>query len=574
MEASFWDGKRAPGVIDTVDVEEHQSVLLAINTALKSHRDRPAFTSLGYTMTFGELDRHSDNFASYLQRFTDLKPGDRIAIQLPNSLQYPIVVYGAIRAGLIIVNTNPLYTAHEMLHQFKDADVKALVYMEMFGDRVETILEKSDIHYFFNTCIADMLPPLKRFAINWAAKYIKKLVPDHCMPGSVPLLKALSLGDKIPYSPIPNPDKDDVVVLQYTGGTTGVAKGAMLTNGNLVANVSQGKATLSQTGKDGKPLYSPGEEILIAPLPLYHIYSFTVHLVMLVCSGDHSILIANPRDTDTFIRMIKPWKMTAFVGLNTLFISLMDHPKFKGCDFSRLKMTLSGGTAITADTIERWKSVTGCDIAEAYGLTECSPMVCSNPINGLGKEGTVGVAAPNTALKVIDADENELPLGERGELCVKGPQVMLGYWKRPEASKDTLTQDGWLRTGDIAIIEEDGYVSIVDRLKDLILVSGFNVYPNEIEDVVSLMSQVAECAVIGVDNKKSGEAPMLFVIKNSEVSREEILTHCRSRLTGYKLPRSIEFVDELPKSLVGKILRRELRDSFLSGEFSNFIESA
>jgi long-chain acyl-CoA synthetase len=349
--------------------------------------------------------------------------------------------------------------------------------------------------------------------------------------------------------------------LQYTGGTTGVAKGAMLTHGNIVANMLQAKSMINQVDDNGNPLYTQGSEIIVAPLPLYHIYSFTIHLMCLFSAGEHSIFIADPRNTKMFIRMIRPFKFTGFVGLNTLFVSLMEHPDFKKCDFSEFKLTLSGGTALTSDTVYRWREATGCDIAEGYGLTECSPIACGNPSGGLARIGTVGVPAPNTAVKVIGEDGNELPFGERGELCIRGPQVMKGYWQRPDETAKTFTNDGWLKTGDIATIEEDGYVKIVDRLKDLIIVSGFNVYPNEIEDVLAKLNGVLESAAIGVPDDKSGEAVKVVIVKKDpSLTSEQVITHCRQNLTNYKVPRYVEFRHELPKTNVGKILRRALRE--------------
>ncbi len=562
MEASFWDGKRAPGVKDAIDLSTYDSVVEVIENSFKRYADRPAFTSIGYTLTYRQIDEYSAAFANYLQNHTTLKPGDSIAIQMPNILQYPIAMYGALRAGLRVVNTNPLYTEREMLHQFNDSGAKALLCMDVFAKSVENVKDQTGIKHIIVTSLADMLPGLKRVVINAAAKHIKKMVPAYSLPEAISFRKCLKLGKGKGFQATHMKNPNDTIILQYTGGTTGVAKGAELTNRNLVANMLQSAAALAQTTADGKPMKGENQAIIVAPLPLYHIYSFTVHLMALFELGDHSILIANPRDTETFIRFMKPWKLTGVVGLNTLFVSLMASPRFKEMDFSEMKLTLSGGTALPDATAKRWKEITGSGVSEAYGLTECSPAVTMNPANDLERMGTVGQAMPGTALMCIDDNGDEVAVGERGELCVKGPQVMKGYWNRPEATKDTFTPDGeWLRTGDVAVIDEDGFVKIVDRIKDLILVSGFNVYPNEIEDVVAGHPGVENCAVIGVPDEKTGEAAKLFVVASDQnLTAEELKTFCKDKLTAYKLPRQIEFRDELPMTPVGKILRRELKD--------------
>lgn len=564
MDANFWHGKRPPGVADEIPLDKYQAAVEVLEQAVKEHAGRPAFTNAGHTLTFTEIDQLAAHFASYIQHHTDLKPGDRIAIQLPNTLQYPVAVLGALRAGLVLVNTNPLYTEREMLHQFDDSGAKALLFIDMFGNKVQKIAEQTGIKYFFVTSLADLLPAPKRWVINAATKYIKKMVPHYSLPGQIPLRKALSIGAKQPFKKLASPKWDDVAVLQYTGGTTGVAKGAMLTNGNLIANMEQARAAIKQTDSKGRPLYEPGTEIVVAPLPLYHIYAFTVHMMGLFAAGEHSILIANPRDPGMFIRMMKPWRVTAMTGINTLFVSLMDHPAFKTLDLSSMKFTLSGGSALPADTAMRWQKATGCAISEGYGLTECSPIISVNGAGDTARIGTVGVPVPNTQVKLLDENGNEVALGERGELCVKGPQVMKGYWNRPEETANVFTADGWLRTGDVAVIDPDGHIRIVDRIKDLILVSGFNVYPNEIENVVSSHPAVQTCACIGVPDAKTGESPKLFIIpKHDNVTKDEIMAYCRENLTGYKLPRQIEFRTELPMTPVGKVLRRELKDAEL-----------
>ncbi|SDS14079.1 long-chain acyl-CoA synthetase [Halopseudomonas litoralis] len=560
MEATFWNDKRPPGVPHDIDLSQFNSIIEVFESSCAQHADNPAFTNMGVTLSYRELEQYSAAFASYIQNYTDLKPGDRIAIQMPNVLQFPIAVFGAMRAGLVVVNTNPLYTAREMRHQFTDSGARALIYMNLFGHLVEDVLPDTDIKYLFEARMGDMLPPIKGLLINAAVKHVKKMVPAYRLPHAVSFKSALSRCRDLSPMPVSR-TLDDIAVLQYTGGTTGVAKGAMLTHGNLVANMLQVHANLQQVDKDGQRLMGDGGEVIIAPLPLYHIFAFTVNCMCMMLAGHHNVLITNPRDIPGFIKELKKWQFSSIVGLNTLFVALMEHPEFKDLDFSRLKSTTSGGTALVKATAERWQSKTGSGIGEGYGLTECSPVVCSSPGDGLARLGSVGLAVPGTALKVTDEDGNELPIGERGELCVKGPQVMKGYWQRPDATAEAMDADGWFKTGDVAVIDEDGFVSIVDRIKDLIIVSGFNVYPNEIEDVVAAHPKVANAAAIGVPDEKSGEAVKLFVVPSAaDLTVDELKTYCRSNFTGYKVPRYYEIRESLPMTPVGKILRRELRD--------------
>ena len=560
MEASFWSDKRPPGVPNDIDLTEYSSIIDVFERSCKKYADRPAFSNMGETMTYGDLERHSAAFASYLQNHTDLQPGDRIAVQMPNVLQFPIAVFGAIRAGLIVVNTNPLYTAREMRHQFKDSGAKALVYMNVFGHLVQEVLPDTGIKYLFEARMGDMLSPLKGFVVNTVVKRVKKMVPSYELPEAVSLKTALSRCKGEAPRQV-SKTLDDVAVLQYTGGTTGVAKGAMLTHGNLVANMLQVYANMQQVDKDGKKIMSDNGEIVIAPLPLYHIFAFTANMMCMMLAGHHNVLITNPRDIPGFVKELKKWKFSSVVGLNTLFVALMEHPEFSEIDFSNLKSTTSGGTALVKATAERWEGKTGSRIGEGYGLTECSPVVCSSPGDGMARLGTVGLPVPGTSLKVIDDDGKEVGIGERGELCVKGPQVMKGYWERPEATAESIDNDGWLKTGDIAIIDEDGFVAIVDRKKDLIIVSGFNVYPNEIEDVVAAHPKVANAAAIGVPDERSGEAVKLFVVPSADdLTIDELKAYCRANFTGYKVPKHYEIRDSLPMTPVGKILRRELRD--------------
>ncbi len=561
MQADFWNDKRPPGVPNDIDPNAFGSIVEVFERSCKKFADRPAFSNMGVTLTYAELDRLSAAFAAYLQRHTDLKPGERIAVQMPNIMQYPIAVFGALRAGLIVVNTNPLYTAREMKHQFKDAGVRALVYVNLFGHLVQEVLPDTSIDYLIEARMGDMLPSLKGWLVNTVVKKVKKMVPAYHLPQALSFKSVLAEGRGGALKPV-SLSLDDIAVLQYTGGTTGVAKGAMLTHGNLVANMQQVDACLSQLDDNGQPLMKQGQEIMIAPLPLYHIYAFTANCMCMMVNGNHNILITNPRDIPGFVKELKKWRFSALLGLNTLFVALMDHPEFKDLDFSNLKVTNSGGTALVKATAERWQAMTGCPVVEGYGLTETSPVASTNGYGKLARLGTVGIPVPGTAFKVIDDDGHELPVGERGELCIKGPQVMKGYWQRPEATAEVMDAEGWFKSGDIAVIDPDGFVRIVDRKKDMIIVSGFNVYPNEIEDVVMAHPQVASCAAIGVPDERSGEAVKLFVVPRAggTVTVEELKAYCKENFTGYKVPRHIVLKDALPMTPVGKILRRELRD--------------
>ena len=561
MQPDFWNEKRPAGVPLDIDMTAFKSVVDVFERSCKKFADRPAFSNLGVTITYAELERHSAAFAGYLQEYTDLKPGDRIAVQMPNTLQYPIAVFGAMRAGLIVVNTNPLYTSREMRHQFKSAGIRALVYLNMFGKRVQEVLQDTEIDYLIEARMGDMMPAAKGWITNLVVDKVKKLVPAYQLPQAIPFKNVLRRGAGQVIRPLVVA-LDDIAVLQYTGGTTGLPKGAMLTHGNLVANMQQIRACLSQHAEDGLPMFKDGQEIMVAPLPLYHIYAFTANCMCMMVTGNHNLLITNPRDIKGFIKELKNWKFSGLLGLNTLFVALMDHPDFKDLDFSHFKLTNSGGTALVKTTAERWERLTGCRIVEGYGLTETSPVASANPYGPQARLGTVGMPVPGTLMKVISDDGIELGLGERGELCVKGPQVMKGYWQNPEATAEVLDAEGWFKTGDIAVIDPDGFVRIVDRKKDLIIVSGFNVYPNEIEDIVMAHPKVANCAVIGVPDERTGEAVKLFVVPRAGgVTVEELKAYCKENFTGYKVPKQIVLRDALPMTPVGKILRRELRDT-------------
>ncbi|MFN3768261.1 MAG: long-chain-fatty-acid--CoA ligase FadD1 [Ectopseudomonas guguanensis] len=556
MTENFWKDKYPVGVAAEINPDQYPNILAVLKESCQRFADKPAFSNLGKTLTYGEIYKLSGDFAAYLQKHTDLKPGDRIAVQLPNVLQYPIVVFGAMRAGLVVVNTNPLYTAREMEHQFNDSGAKALICLANMAHLAEQVVPKTGVKHVIVTEVGDMLPTFKRLLVNAVIKHVKKMVPAYNLPQAVKLNDALAKGRGQSFSEA-NPSNADIAVLQYTGGTTGVAKGAMLTHRNLVANMLQVKELMGANLDEGC-------EVLIAPLPLYHIYAFTFHCMAMMLIGGHNILLTNPRDLPAVVKDLAKYRFTGFVGLNTLFVALCNNEEFRKLDFSALKLTVSGGMALQLATAERWKEVTGCAICEGFGMTETSPVATVNPFSAI-QLGTIGIPVPSTLCRIINDDGQELAIGEIGELCVKGPQVMKGYWQRQEATDEILDADGWLKTGDIGLIQEDGYLRIVDRKKDMILVSGFNVYPNELEDVLATLPGVLQCAAIGVPDEKSGEAIKVFVVvkPGESVTKEQVMEHMRANLTGYKVPKAVEFRDVLPTTNVGKILRRELRDEEL-----------
>ena len=556
MNENFWKDKYPEGIPTEIDPDQYPNIQAVLKESCQRFADKPAFTNLGKTLTYGDLYRMSGDFAAWLQNYTDLQPGDRIAVQLPNVLQYPVVVFGAIRAGLVVVNTNPLYTTREMEHQFNDSGAKALICLANMGHLAEIVVPNTDVKTVIITEVADFLPPLKRLIVNSVVKYVKKMVPAFHIPNSLKLNDILALGSKKAARNV-NPDSNELAVLQYTGGTTGVAKGAMLTHRNLIANMLQAQAMMASN-------LGHGTETIVAPLPLYHIYAFTFHCMAMMMTGNNNLLITNPRDLPSMIKDMKNNKFSGFVGLNTLFVALCNNEDFRKLDFSRLKMTISGGMALQVNAAKRWAEVTGTQICEGFGMTETSPIATVNPIQKI-QLGSIGIPVASTLCKVIDDDGNELALGEKGELCVKGPQVMKGYWLRDDATKEVMDEEGWLRTGDIAIIQEDGYIRIVDRKKDMILVSGFNVYPNEIEDVLATLPGVLQSAAIGIPSEKSGEAIKVFIAlrPGQSLTKDEVVAHMRSNLTSYKVAHLVEFRDELPITNVGKILRRALRDEEL-----------
>lgn len=534
-----------------VDFGQYQSVTDVFLDACSKYAEKPAYSCMGQTLSFADMERLTANFASYLQNHTDLNVGDRIAIQLPNVLQFPIAALGAMRAGMVVVNTNPLYTAREMEHQFNDSGAKALVILANMANMAEIVVPNTDIKLVMVTQLADMHPFAKRVLINTVVKRVKKMVPPYSLPQAVSFRQTLALGAK--KAPVAVPlTLADTAVLQYTGGTTGVSKGAQLLHQNLVANMMQVRELILD-------ILDGDREVMIAPLPLYHIYAFTVSLVI-TNMGHETVLIPNPRDIPAFVKELSRHNFTSFAGLNTLFVALCNNKGFNELDFSHLKHTVSGGMALTEAAAGKWLSVTGCQIQEAYGLTETSPAVSSNPYNDI-RIGTIGKVLRGTQVKVIGEDGSDLGLNQEGELCVKGPQVMAGYWQLPEATAQVIDAEGWFKTGDVAILAEDGFIRLVDRIKDMINVSGFNVYPNEIDDIASQHPGILECAAVGIPSEMSGETVKLFVVKSDpDLTEADVLAHCRENLTAYKVPKAIEFRDELPKTNVGKILRRALRE--------------
>lgn len=534
-------------------MDQYQSINHMFQQICKRFPYSPAFSCLGQTITYKQLDEYSRQFASYLQHQTTLAPGDRLAVQLPNLLQYPVVLFGALRCGVVIVNTNPLYTGRELKHQLVDSGAKVLVVLANLSRAAEDVIDDTQIQHVIITEVGDMHSFFKRNVINSVLRYVKKQVPKCHFPSEVSFRRALQLGSRDQPTEVER-GPDDLAFLQYTGGTTGLAKGAMLSHSNLLANCRQ---VLTFWGDYLKQ----GEEVFLAPLPLYHIYGFTMHCMVILHIGGESVLVPNPRDLNSVVKAFQSHQLTGMVGLNTLFVALIRNSAFKALDFSSLRITTSGGMALADDTALSWKRVTGTQPVEGYGLTETSPVVTSNdPRNP--RVGTIGVALPETEVKVIGPEGNILSAGEAGELCVKGPQVMKGYWQRPEATAEILSDDGWLRTGDIAVIDEDNYIRIVDRQKDMVIVSGFNVYPNEVENVLVSHPDIVEAAVVGVPDDNSGEAVKAFIVTNSEsdLDDEQLRVFCKQQLTSYKVPRFFEYRQELPKSNVGKVLRRELRD--------------
>lgn len=550
----IWLKNYPKGVSHEIDLSKYASLVDLYDESIRMFTTKKAFTNLGVSLTFTELNEKVETFASFLQNELKLKKGDRIAIQMPNVLQFPVVAFAALKIGLTVVNTNPLYTAKEMQHQFKDAGVKTVVILANFAHLLEKIIKDTPVESVVITELADLFPTPKRILVNAVVKHIKKMVPAYDLPHAYTFRKAMAIGAQKKFTPVSS-SLDDIAFLQYTGGTTGVAKGAMLLHRNVLANVIQIREWM-------KPKLREGEEVAIAALPLYHIFALTLNCLGLLRYGAENVLITNPKDIPGFVKELKKTPFTVMSGVNTLFNALMNNPDFGSIDLSRVKVSVAGAMALQKAVTERWTKMTKSVIVEGYGLTEASPVVSCNPIDGTDRVGTIGLPFPSTDIKLVDDNDQEVPMGEPGELMCKGPQVMAGYWNRPDETEKVLSSDGWLKTGDMAVMENDGFLKIVDRKKDMILVSGFNVYPNEVEDAIASHPGVLEVAAIGVPDEHSGEIVKAVVVKKDpSLTSEQVIAHARESLTGYKTPRIVEFREELPKTNVGKILRRALRDS-------------
>ncbi|MFT4057958.1 MAG: AMP-binding protein [Legionella sp.] len=548
-----WFEQYQDGVPHEIDPGQYSSLVTLFKESCDKYKDRIAYSNLGTEINFKELDELSRDFAAYLQQLK-MKKGSRVAIMIPNILQYPIALFGILRAGFVVVNTNPLYTTDEVIHQMNDAEAEAIIVLANFAKTLEKALPSiPSIKHVIVTQIGDLFPSIKRFIVNSVVKYIKKMVPAYSIPRTVDFRYALLEGKQSTLHHV-ELDHDDIAFLQYTGGTTGVAKGAILTHGNLIANLLQAYSWIS-------PVI--GEyEIIVTALPLYHIFSLTANCLTFMKIGAKNILITNPRDMNHFIKELKHSGFTTITGVNTLFNAMLNHPKFKEVDFSKLKLTLSGGMTLQKSVALRWREVTNSPILEAYGLTETSPAATINPMSMTEYNGSIGLPLPSTDILILDNEEHEVPIGTSGEICIKGPQVTPGYWRRPDETALVFTKTGYLKTGDIGKMDEEGFIYLVDRKKDMLVVSGFNVYPNEVEQVISMHPGVLEVGVVGAQDKESGERVKACIVKKDpNLTAEEIIAYCREHLTAYKVPKIVEFFNELPKTNVGKILRRALKEN-------------
>ena len=548
----IWLRSYPKGVPAEIDVNEYASVREVFEESCGKFATRPAFTCMGKTLTFAELDTLSAAFGAYLQG-AGCKKGTRVALMMPNILQYPVCLFGVLRAGCTVVNVNPLYTARELEHQLTDSGAEVIVVVENFAHTLQEVVARTRVRNVIVTSIGELLG-FKGFIVDFVLRHVKKMIPAYTIPGAIRLSDALAEGRKRALERVPL-GHEDIAFLQYTGGTTGVAKGAMLLHRNIVANLLQARAWLLPF------MDAERREIVITPLPLYHIFSLTANCLTFMTLGGENVLIPNPRDIPGFVKAMSKFRFTSFTGVNTLFNALLNNADFAKLNFSSLRLTLGGGMAVQEAVALRWKEVTGSPLIEAYGLTETSPAATINPLNLAAYNGSIGLPISSTDVELRDDAGKAVALGQPGELCLRGPQVMAGYWQRPDETAKVIDKDGWLATGDVGVIDEQGYIRIVDRKKDMILVSGFNVYPNEIEGVLAMHPGVLECAAIGVPDKKSGEAVKLYVVKKDPaLTADAVLQHCREHLTAYKCPRDVEFRNDLPKSNVGKILRRELRE--------------
>ena len=551
VEKIWLEKSYPPGVPFDIDPDKYASLVDMFNKYTQVYGDRTAFINMGAKISYTELAEQSQAFAAYLQQELGLVKGDKFAIMIPNTLQYPIALFGALLAGLTVVNVNPLYTARELEHQLKDSGANAILIIENFAHTLESIIDKTPIEHVVLTSLGDRLGLVKGTIVNTVVKYVKKMVPTFNLLNTIRFNTALVKGKNMTFSPVALKG-EDLAFLQYTGGTTGVSKGAMLSHRNMVANLEQAKAAI-------KPLLEEGKELVVTALPLYHIFALTANCLTFLTLGGTNLLITNPRDMPAFIKELAKYPFTAITGVNTLFNGLLNTAGFKNLDFSNLRMAMGGGMAVQRPVAERWHQVTSTKLLEGYGLTECAPMVTLSPYNQESYNGSIGLPAPSTDIRIVKDDGTNANIGEAGEMWVKGPQVMVGYYNRQEAT-DEILKDGWLATGDVATMDENGFFKIVDRIKDMIIVSGFNVFPNEIEEVVMMHEGVLEVAAIGVPNDFSGELVKIFVVKKDEnLDEKSLIDHCRQNLTNYKVPKVIEFRDDLPKTNVGKILRRELR---------------
>ncbi|MCG9746703.1 long-chain-fatty-acid--CoA ligase FadD [Shewanella sp. Isolate8] len=549
----LWTKNLPHDVPSIIDAQQYSSLIDLFESSVAKYADQPAFVNMGATLTYRKLEERSRAFAAYLQNELKLEKGDRVAIMMPNLLQYPIALFGILRAGMVVVNVNPLYTPRELKHQLNDSGAKAIVVVSNFANTLEQVVDQTPVKSVILTGLGDLLSAPKRTLVNFVVKYIKKMVPKYHLPHAISMRQSLSKGRRLQYVK-PTIKGDDIAFLQYTGGTTGVSKGAMLTHGNIVSNLLQADAAYS-------PLLADGKEFVVTALPLYHIFALTVNCLLFLHKGANNLLITNPRDIPAFVSELKKHPFTALTGVNTLFNALVSSEEFKTLDFANLKLSIGGGMAVQRAVADKWQGITKTRLLEGYGLTEASPLLTCCPYNLEGYNGSIGFPVANTDMQVRDEEGNVLPQGETGELYAKGPQVMKGYWQRPEETAKVIDNDGYLATGDIGYMDEQGFFYIVDRKKDMILVSGFNVFPNEVEEVVALHPKVLEVAAVGVPHEVSGELVKVFVVpKDKSLTEEQVIKHCRHHLTGYKIPKLVEFRDELPKSNVGKILRRELRD--------------
>ena len=552
-----WLSAYPPGVPTDIDPGQYRSLVHLMEEAFGRYADRPAYSFMGKEITFGQTDALSKTFAAYLQSL-GLAKGDRVAVMMPNTPQYPIVVAAILRAGLVVVNVNPLYTPRELEHQLKDSGAKAIVIIENFAATLQQCIGHTPVKHVVLTAMGDLLGWAKGALVNYVVRNVKKMVPPFDLPGAVRFNDALARGARATLRQ-PEIGPDDMAVLQYTGGTTGVSKGAVLLHRNIIANVLQSEAWNDPVMKK----VPEGEQSTsVCALPLYHIFAFTVNMMLSLRVGGKTILIPNPRDLPAVLKELSKHRFHSFPAVNTLFNGLVNHPDFATVDWSHLKVSVGGGMAVQSATARQWLEKTGCPICEGYGLSETSPSASCNPTTSTAFTGTIGVPLPSTSMKCVDDDGNEVPVGQPGEIAIRGPQVMAGYWQRPDETAKVMTADGFFKTGDVGIMDERGYFKIVDRKKDMILCAGFNVYPNEVEDVVAQLPGVLECAVVGIPDEKAGEAIKLVIVKKDPaLTEEQVRAHCRANLTGYKQPKVVEFRTDLPKTPVGKILRRELRDS-------------